>query len=369
MSIKLVYRNDVPSELLIPKEVLPENGVPFSHHFQSTPQDNLIELAGRVCYDSCKSEKTRSSTDYHKHINDVNHGSVQEQCNLVFEINLPYDLIASVIINRPGVFLYDRDFGTSTVVANIRAIKEWSVFNSITSKKEQHRLLAHAIGDAIKYTAREICPLALSDWAKLHRDSFDMSWCADLVLPSNSDEVWLSFHIDTVSRGLSHEWVRHKFQTAISQRSTRYVDESDSEWVWHPLLDNIPTDYMRDRSLTDYCLKDVEILCKDTYNELVERSENYLIINGVDKFTARKQARGAARGVLGNSLATEMIWSGSLAQIIRIIKQRATEAADAEIRLLANELYEIVQPLYPQHFLNTEKKPCQDSIGYEVIWK
>jgi thymidylate synthase (FAD) len=46
-----------------------------------------------------------------------------------------------------------------------------------------------------------------------------------------------SFFISGVSRGLTHELVRHRVGVAISQRSTRYVDESDSEWIRHPLFE------------------------------------------------------------------------------------------------------------------------------------
>ena len=48
------------------------------HQLTGTEHDNLIEYAGRICYDSLGSEKTRSSVDYHQHINDVGHTSVQE---------------------------------------------------------------------------------------------------------------------------------------------------------------------------------------------------------------------------------------------------------------------------------------------------
>lgn len=43
-----------------------------------------------------------------------------------------------------------------------------------------------------------------------------------------------SFFITNVSRGLTNELVRHRAGVAISQRSTRYVDESESDWCLHP---------------------------------------------------------------------------------------------------------------------------------------
>jgi flavin-dependent thymidylate synthase len=229
------------------------------------------------------------------------------------------------------------------------------------------------VGNSILQEAIKVAPKSLANREVLTLPNFLDTKIVEPIFP---EEIWLSFLLDSVSRGLSHEWVRHKFQTAISQRSTRYVDESESDWVWHPLV--LKYQDQIEKSLHNWSCYDKWVL--DTLSQNVDASQGYyetmveviekeMISENVDKFTARKQARGAARGVLGNSLATEMIWSGSLAQIIRIIKQRATEAADAEIRLLANEMYEIVQPLYPQYFINTVKQPCPDGIGYTVVWK
>lgn len=367
MSIQLVYRNDIPNELKIPKEVLPESGVPFGHHFQSTPQDNLIELAGRICYDSCKSEKTRSSADYHKHINEVGHGSVQEHCNLTFETEYPLESVLIACVNRPGVWI-DRNQNSAAIriTTNMRAIKEWPLWRSRLAQ-----FGSGFIGWDIQTKAKKYAPLTLADIT-----SHNLSASIIAVKPIFPEEIWLSFYISEVSRGLSHEWVRHKYQTAISQRSTRYVDESESNWVWHPLI--LKYQKKIENSLHNWACYDKWVLetlsqninaAQGYYETMVSVIERELVSEGVDKFTARKQARGAARGVLGNALSTEMIWSGSLAQIIRIIKQRATEAADAEIRLLANELYEIVQPLYPQYFVGCTTKPCPDGIGYSVLWK
>jgi thymidylate synthase ThyX len=94
--------------------------------------------------------------------------------------------------------------------------------------------------------------------------------------------------------------------------------------------------------------------------------EPWLIAKGVDKFTARKQARGAARGYLGNALQTEMVWTVNVRAFKGILKQRASAAADAEIRILANRLYECALPYWPAYLGHLKQRPCPDGLGYEL---
>ena len=99
-----------------------------------------------------------------------------------------------------------------------------------------------------------------------------------------------SFFLSNISRGCTHELVRHRVGVAISQRSTRYVDESVSAWVWHPLLAKLD-----DPALLRE-IDDAEGACRGVYDKVVERLQGILQQEGCDKLTARKQARGAARG-------------------------------------------------------------------------
>lgn len=164
----------------------------------------------------------------------------------------------------------------------------------------------------------------------------------------------ISFFISGVSRGLTHELVRHRAGTAISQRSTRYVDESESEYAWHPFVEELgPTG-----------LDSLVEADRIAYQTFAAGVEKLLIKRGVDKLTARKQARGAARGVLGNALSTELIWTANIRAIRNFIEQRATDAADAEIRLLANEIYLLSSLLAPAYFNDYVRADAKDGIGY-----
>jgi thymidylate synthase (FAD) len=226
MKVTLISK---PVLLTVPEEM----GSPRHDQLKGRDAQKLIELAGRVCYDSLG--KGRNSEEYAKHILETNHGSVMEHAQF-------------------------------------------------------------------------------------------------------------TFFITGVSRGLTHELVRHRVGVAISQRSTRYVDESASDWEWHPLIGKYCGADLLNR------LDEAKLTCSGLYDEIVTSIQSSLENEGVDKTTARKQARGAARGVLGNALSTELIWSANVRALRHFIGLRGDVAADAEIRGLAVELFKIMVEEVPAYF-------------------
>lgn len=191
---------------------------------------------------------------------------------------------------------------------------------------------------------------------------------------SVTEHASLTFFLSNLSRGLTHELVRHRVGVAISQRSTRYVDEDESAWVMHPLLTRYFETEVVKRAPNGEAIEltvkqqayHVVTTAKRAYSIVVKALEADLIARGVDKFTARKQARGAARGLLGNSLLTEMVWTCNIRAMKQILKQRANRHADAEIRLMANRLYEEALPYWPTYLGCYLKRDCPDGIGYEL---
>jgi thymidylate synthase (FAD) len=172
----------------------------------------------------------------------------------------------------------------------------------------------------------------------------------------------ISFYLSGLSRGCTHELVRHRVGTAISQRSTRYVDESESEWCWHPLI----ADALQEKQVGPTCLDLCQSSCRNAYSAVVELVQAYLEAKGTDRLAARKQARGAARGVLGNALETALVWTANLRALRNVIEQRASVHADAEIRLLANALLDAAWPVCPEYLCDYTRDDCPDGIGYAV---
>lgn len=340
------------NNLNIPKEM----GTPQEHHFLSTNLDNLIELCGRICYDSISLKKSRSSPDYHKHIAEVGHLSVQEHAN--FTVLIPrkaFDSSESEInflksvLNRPGIYLRETEDGYRLTL-NIRCASDWCRHNKVNNSA-----FSEWLGGQLRAIASELCPLALFDSEKQNEKIIE------LVTPETDEELWVSFHIRKISRSVTHELVRHGDFTGISQRSTRYVDEHDSAWDWHPLIE-----LWENNGGDSSALKNSELIAKEAYKVCLVKLEEFIKSRGVDRFTARKQARGAARGVLGNALSTELIFSASLSQWKWMLKLRASDPADAEIRIMFVEVFNYLKEKFPDRFVGWGLAPASDGMG-EIV--
>jgi thymidylate synthase ThyX len=331
--------------------------------FEGTHLERLCETAARVCYDSAG--RGRNSVDMHKHLLEVGHLSVLEHANFTVEWQLPfYDACTSLqtgsfmssFLNRPSLFVgvqrdCDHDgVGASTVRAtmNLRHALEWEV----TGPNAE-------LGEGLRYLAHTLAPQIVSTKYGYHRCG---GGC--IVAPKTDDEKWVTMLL-TGSRGFSHELVRHGDWTAISQRSTRYVDESESRWVMHPLEDAYLTEHADDIHPSR---GRVIGTAQDHYRQAVATLEPWLIARGVDKVSARKQARGAARGYLGNALYTEVVFSANLTQWKRMLRQRLNAAADAEIRqCFAGVLRELQRSRYADSFVGWTTAPSPDGIGEVLV--
>jgi thymidylate synthase (FAD) len=149
------------------------------------------------------------------------------------------------------------------------------------------------------------------------------------------EHAQFSFLIGNVSRNLSHELVRHRVGIAISQRSTRYVDEGDFQFVSHPLdVDASAEDKASVES------------ARAAYNRTVKR----MVARGHD----RKTARGAAARYLPHGIATELIWSANIRALRHVITMRGAKGVDREIQILAERLIEIMMIESPAYFADLE---------------
>lgn len=330
MPAQLIWDSLHRDHLAVPERM----GKPTPTQLQGSPLDNLAELAGRVCYDSLGAEKSRGSVEYHQHIRDVKHVSVYRHC--AFTAIVPYDPV--VYLNRPGLYvrLQDEDdrLAGLRVTLNLQHVVEWG---RVKPLDKWVGLQSHHVAKRLAGMAYHLAPLAAGPIED--RVSYRNMDAAEgkIVAPMYPEERWLSFHIHGVSRGLTHELVRHGAYTAPSQRSTRYCDEAESDWAWHPLVRDgwLHEGKVKRLSPATYAaLNTSQEMCQEAYQDVVRE----MTANGVD----RKQARGAARGVLGNALSTELIFSASLARWREIGALRNHPTADGEIRELFAEIADLL---------------------------
>jgi thymidylate synthase (FAD) len=152
----------------------------------------------------------------------------------------------------------------------------------------------------------------------------------------------ISVFIEGISRGCSHEFVRHRAGFSYSQRSTRYVDESECSVVLEPYMAALYE--MREEDL-----RPDEALLIHRYCESLRNSVNEyrfvvdklleLAPTDLDKTARRKWARGKARQLLPIGLETRMTVTANLRAWRHFLVMRSSQHAEAEIRRLAQEIY------------------------------
>lgn len=360
MDAKLVW--DGSDCLYVPDEM----GTPRDDQMSGSVAENLSELCGRVCYDSLG--KGRSSEAYHDHLLQVGHWSVYEHFNLTFFMQLADSGVAHrwlpVFLNRRGVWVRLRPNNTIRFTLNLRSALEWDRFDE--HEPERCQVLGALVGQILHDRA----PTIFKTRPETPGVSFGIGDLT-IVPPEDDHERWISLYL-MGSRGFSHEIVRHGDETGISQRSTRYVNEGESPWVIHPLIQAFQKDAGPAKILVETEIQGVIEQSRAVYKSLVEKLETWLLDSGkltgpYAKVTARKQARGAARGMLGNALQTELIFSASVAQWKHMLRMRAADAADAEIRTVFNAAVPALKSsAYGDRFADTELEPASDGLGMSL---
>lgn len=365
MSATLIY--DQSGRPAIPQQLYPTGtaeevvaAIDKAGQMRGTPMEQLCEIAGRACYDSFG--RGRNSADFHKHILEVGHLSVIEHAVFTVEISGPAGSTWNTLTdmhNRPSLWVnLNTSISKPRITLNLRHVLEWKKTSGpgICTNIHSHMALSRF--------AHQLAPAIQPHGLEFTTGPHDPTWT--LVSPETDEEKWVTLLL-TGSRGFSHELVRHGDYTAISQRSTRYVDESTSPWVRHPLETAFRREhpkYREEESDTGAVDNGLSEDAQGTYRAATTSLEAWLIARGVDKTTARKQARGAARGYLGNALYTEVVFSASVAQWKHMLRMRASAAADAEIReVFCQALTELKRSQYGNCFEGWGLEPSPDGIG------
>lgn len=158
------------------------------------------------------------------------------------------------------------------------------------------------------------------------------------------EHVNYGFVFTGISRSLSHELVRHRAGFAYSQRSQRYVDESEPGFVVPPSILVQGEDSVAYRSFVIMCES-----AKNSYTALVSTFEGQFD-DSVPRTERRKLTRQAARAVLPNATETKMFVTANVRAWRHFIEQRASRFADLEIRRLAIAVLEVLQEEAPLLF-------------------
>lgn len=169
--------------------------------------------------------------------------------------------------------------------------------------------------------------------------------------------VW-SVIITGISRSLTHELVRTRIGISPSQLSQRFVDESSCRFVvppkihnnvrqaliWHELNKDSPTAPDAYTQLGLDWLESVgyakETYCKLADSLMVEIDREHPHLPKTDR---RKMARQTARSVLPECTETKIYLTGNARAWRHFFTLRASRHADAEIRILACRILELLK--------------------------
>ena len=152
----------------------------------------------------------------------------------------------------------------------------------------------------------------------------------------------LNFIFADVSRVVTHELVRHRTGTAISQESLRYV-RLDTLSAYVPM-------HIEENE------KGMTIFAK-TFEALERLQKELAEVYGIEdeaKFSEKKKMTSAFRRMAPIGLATTMGWSCNFRALRHVIELRTDPHAEEEIRFLFAEVYKVVSERYPNLFQDYE---------------
>lgn len=158
------------------------------------------------------------------------------------------------------------------------------------------------------------------------------------------EHATVTFAFLDVSRIFTHELVRHRAGTAMSQESLRYVRPKEVN-VWMP--------------------PDAEPV-SDKFTETVEtiRKHYHELEAGFDwdrmSFEQKKRVTSALRRILPDGIATNIIWTANHRTIRWVIEMRTDPSAEVEIRKVFDQVAEICIRDYPLLYADFTKTRLQD---------
>jgi thymidylate synthase (FAD) len=153
---------------------------------------------------------------------------------------------------------------------------------------------------------------------------------------------WATFRIKGVSRALTHQLVRHRI-ASFTQKSQRYVDESNFSWITPPSISENPS------ALKIY--EEFMQTAREVYRKLKEAG-----IKSQD-----------ARYVLPNATETEIVVTANMREWRHIIQLRGDPSSQWEIRRLAIEILKILKKHSPTIFCDMEIDEKEERVIIKPI--
>jgi thymidylate synthase (FAD) len=176
------------------------------------------------------------------------------------------------------------------------------------------------------------------------------------------EHAQVNFVIRNCSRVVTHELVRHRVGVAISQESMRYVRLDDWDFVY--------PEAFNDTDLTPAVR--AELLKESAMiNGFIQSHVNYMTsLLHLDEmnFDKKKRYTSALRKWLPHGVATQMGWSANIRTLRHVISMRTDDAAEEEMRAVADGIARICFDRYPMLFADFEYSAPTNVLDAPV-WK
>ena len=158
------------------------------------------------------------------------------------------------------------------------------------------------------------------------------------------EHATVTFAFLNVSRVFTHEVVRHRAGTAMSQESLRYVRPREIALWLPPDLESVSREF-----------QDVVKEIARQYHELESKFDWEKM-----PFEQKKRVTSALRRVLPDGIATNMIWTANHRTLRWVIEMRTDPSAEVEIRRVFDQVAEICMRDYPMLYSDFAKTQLAD---------
>lgn len=163
----------------------------------------------------------------------------------------------------------------------------------------------------------------------------------DLGHESPIEHATFTFAIEGISRACSHQLVRHRI-ASYSQKSQRYVNETQFEYVTPSVIEGVPTlKWIYDETME---------LLQSRYDMIRHGLIQEHVKRGMSEKDAEKVANEDARFVLPNACTTSIIVTMNIRSLFNFFKHRCCNRAQWEIREVAWEMWKQCVVIAPTIF-------------------
>ncbi len=153
------------------------------------------------------------------------------------------------------------------------------------------------------------------------------------------EHAQFTFSLHNVSRVFTHEQVRHRVGTAISQESLRFVRLDDLPF-WFP-------DWAKD---DDELYEKALRLLGQMEDFQMWMADHFGLDDGTRTFTHKKAKTSFMRRFAPEGVATGLVWSANIRTLRHTIETRTAKGAEEEMVLLFNRIGEIMREECPLLF-------------------